>query len=411
MMILNFLRAYVLSRRSGSLAFIIGTTSVVAVALSVIALVVVISVMSGFGAGIRDRILSVEPHLVVSEIDAAKRQALLSELQGRGSVDASTMETQDLIIRTIDGAYGGAEGRGVQTAAMKAIFDALEHSRQNRFRGNVPLDNRQFTSESYTLEKGEVIVGVDLADSLGIFPGDEITVTSPEALLLPAGEVPRVERVRVKTVLRTNVPQIDSKLLFYGVGKTFRSLNTMVQPTRSIEMRLADPLKFHDLKAELQSKGYSVVSWLDRNSSLFLSLRLEKYLMTLFLTLTFLIGSFSIVTVLVLLTSQKRNDIAMLRVMGLKPRQVTRLFAGIGIGLSSWGMLIGLGAGLGIAFWVDVFQPIRLPDYYYDTRLPVSYDWVTIGGVMAVVFLVSVITSWLTARQNTIIQIVPALRK
>jgi lipoprotein-releasing system permease protein len=294
---------------------------------------------------------------------------------------------------------------------MKQIFEALERAKTAKFRGQVPIDARQFEEDSYSLRKGEVMIGVDLADSLAIFPGDEIVVTSPEALLLPTGEVPRVERVRVKTVLRTNVPQIDSKLLFYGVEQTFKNLTYASKPSRSVEIRMKDPLNFAPLKAELEKKGYGVASWLDRNSSLYLSLKLEKFLMTLFLTLTFLIGSFSIVTVLVLLANQKRNDIAMLRVMGLRPRDVTQLFSGIGIGLSFIGLVIGLGLGISTAWWIDVYQPIRLPDYYYDSRLPVAYDWKSIFIVTGLVFGVSVMTSWLTARQNTQVEIVPSLRK
>jgi lipoprotein-releasing system permease protein len=411
MLIPQFLKAYVLSKRAGSLAFIIGTTSVVAVGLSVIALVIVISVMTGFGNGIRDRTLSVEPHLVVQAKDQATREQLVQELSKRPGITATIIESQDLIIRTVEGSYGGAEGRGVQALSMKEIFESLEREKTQKKRGQVPLEPRDFESETYTLAKGEVIIGVDLADSLAIFPGDEIVVTSPEAMLLPSGEIPRIERVRVKTVLRTNVPQIDSKLLFYGVEQTFRKLTYASQPVRSVEIRMKEPLNFLPLKTELIQRGHEVSSWVDRNSSLFLSLRLEKFLMTLFLTLTFLIGSFSIVTVLVLLANQKRNDIAMLRVMGLRARDVTRLFSGIGIGLSLVGLTVGLLMGVGIAWWIDVYQPIRLPDYYYDSRLPVAFDWSTIFFVTGLVFVVSVVTSWLTARQNTQVQIVPALRK
>lgn len=409
MLTLNFLKAYILSRRAGSLARIIGLTSVIAVMLSVTALIVVISIMTGFGSGIRDRILSVEPHLVIENSDAEVRNQLLSELQQRPGVKASLTESQDLIIRTIDGGYGGASGRGVSDEAMGRIFRNLESNRIKAGRGG--LDRRDFAPDTYSLERGEVIIGVDLATSLKIFPGDEIVVTSPEAMLLPSGEVPRVERVRVKTVLRTDVPSLDATTIFYGIDRSFRRLSQGRGPERQLEVWLENPLEFERLKAELSQRSLSVRSWLDRNSSLFLSLKIEKFLMTLFLTLTFLIGSFSIVTVLVLLSSQKQSDMSMLRVMGLKRFQVSRIFSGIGVGLSALGILAGLILGFGVAVWVDVFQPIKLPPYYYDPRLPVAYDFLTVGIVVALVFLVSVLVSWLVSQQNSNHQIVPSLRK
>ena len=260
------------------------------------------------------------------------------------------------------------------------------------------------------MQQGEVVVGVDLANSLAIFPGDEIVVISPEALLLPSSEAPKFEKVRVKSLLRSNVPQIDGQVIYYGLGQTFRSLSYSHQAERRIEIRLDDPMNFEGLKSEFSNRGYSPQSWVDRNSALFFSLRIEKFLMTLFLSLTFLIGSFSIVTLLVLLSTQKRQDMGMLQAMGFSLSRVRRLFAGIGITLSLAGMGTGLMLGLLTCWWIDKFAVLPLPDIYYDSKLPVDIDFRTIGISLGAVFVISVLCSIITARQSASLKPIDSLR-
>lgn len=376
---------------------IIGWLSFVGVGLSVVAMVVVISVMTGFGVGMRDRILSVEPHLVVEAPEPDTRRELIEKLNSRKGIKAHLYESRDVMIRTVDGLYGGASARGIASDTLKKILADLEKKRNE---GNLQLTERSFKEETYTLEKGEVVLGIDLANSLAIFPGDELVVISPEALLLPPGEVPRYERVRVKSLLRSNVPQIDSQVIFYGLGRTFRNLS-YTQADLAIEVRLDDPMNFDGLKSDLEANGFSVQSWVDRNSALFYSLKIEKFLMTLFLSLTFLIGSFSIVTLIVLLSNQKRQDMGMLQAMGLATHRIRNLFAGMGVLLSASGMGVGLGLGLLICWWIDKFSILKLPDIYYDTKLPISIDYFTISIVLFLVFVLSALSSIWTSRQST----------
>lgn len=396
-MIGQFLKSYIFTKRSGALVRIIGWLSFVGVGLSVVAMVVVISVMTGFGVGMRDRILSVEPHLVVEAPEPDTRRELIEKLNSRKGIKAHLYESRDVMIRTVDGLYGGASARGIASDTLKKILADLEKKRNE---GNLQLTERSFKEETYTLEKGEVVLGIDLANSLAIFPGDELVVISPEALLLPPGEVPRYERVRVKSLLRSNVPQIDSQVIFYGLGRTFRNLS-YTQADLAIEVRLDDPMNFDGLKSDLEANGFSVQSWVDRNSALFYSLKIEKFLMTLFLSLTFLIGSFSIVTLIVLLSNQKRQDMGMLQAMGLATHRIRNLFAGMGVLLSASGMGVGLGLGLLICWWIDKFSILKLPDIYYDTKLPISIDYFTISIVLFLVFVLSALSSIWTSRQST----------
>lgn len=408
----QFLKAYIFNRRQGALVRTIGWISLCGITLSVLALVVVISIMQGFGAGIRDRLLAVESHLIVEAKEGASRSELIERLNKKEGVDAHLFASQDLMIRTVEGIYGGASGRGIQSASLAEILKSLEIKKSKvGFANQLSLEANPIELQTHTLAKGEVVIGVDLARSLAIFPGDEIVVISPEALLLPQGEVPRYERVRVKSLLRSDVPQIDSQVLFYGLGDTFRGISYATQPYMAIEIRLKEPLQYQKLEQELLSEGHKVSTWVDRNAALFYSLKVEKFLMSLFLSLTFVIGSFSIVTLLVLLKTQKKQDMGMLQAMGLSRKRVRALFAKMGIALTATGIVLGVSMGVVLCLWIDKYSIIRLPDFYYDTKLPVSFDWMTIGLVIGLVFVISTLVSILTAKQVSDESIISTLKR
>lgn len=413
-MISSFLKAYIFTRRSGALVRIIGWISLVGAALSVVAMVVVTSVMQGFGGGIRDRLLAVEPHVVVElsseQPDYANVASLVQDINKIEKAKAHLYETQDLMIRTVDGLYSGAAGHGIDSGTLKNILEGLDVKRRKTKRDQLRLDPRDFSPDTYDLKKGEVVIGVDLANALAIFEGDEIVIVSPEALLLPPGESIRFEKVRVKSILRSNVPHIDAQTVFYGLGESLRTIRYSPIREKKIEVRSEDPLNLNSITAFLVSKKIKYQTWSERNSSLFYSLKMEKFLMTLFLGLTLLIGSFSIVTLLVLLSTQKREDIGMMQAMGMSPKNVRRLFAGMGVGITTVGMGAGLLIGLIACWWLDHFPIIKLPDIYYDTDLPVSVDYQTIIGVSVIVFIVSSLSSWFATKATSKLTPVQALR-
>lgn len=414
-MVLNFLRAYIFTRRSGALVRIIGWISLVGVALSVVALVVVISVMQGFGAGIRDRLLSVEPHIVVdmpvTAVSPSDQDTFLREMSQLSGVRAHYYESQDLMLRTIDGLYSGAIGQGIESETLKSILKNLDVKSKSKLKSDMlVLDSHEMQADTYRLKRGEIVLGIDLANSLAVFEGDELVVVSPESLLLPPGEVPKYERVKVKRILRSNVPSIDSQTIFYGLDETFRNIRYGSRIERKIQLTLNDPMELDDKTAYLKAHNYKFETWQDRNSALFYSLRAEKFLMTLFLALTFLIGSFSIVTLLVLLSTQKQQDIGMMQAMGFSRARVRRLFASMGISLTFIGMSAGLVLGLIICWWIDKFSILKLPDIYYDTDLPVSVDYKTIFVVSGLVFVIAILSSWFATRQTAVLSPVEALR-
>jgi len=404
----DIFRHYLLSRRAGSLIRTVAWLCMCGVALGVMALVVVTSVMNGFNEQIRRRLLAVEPHLVVripgvSQAEALKSHPLFRDLKIRPDTQVEVYENQEVIIRTIDGLFQGAIAKGIEPGALGYIIEQTRKAAlANEGKHNSSVETPPASSESMNLDAGEIFIGIDLARSLGIFEGDKIVVIAPEALLLPQGEAPPFERVTVKGFLRTNIEDIDGNQLFFGRGKSFTAFKNSPSYESGFEIRVKDPENIDALKKELEGKGAIVQTWMDRNSALFYALKMEKLAMSVFLGLAALIASFSIVTVLVLLLTQKRKDIGLLMALGLSPQKTRWLFVKVGLLLSSIGIFGGLITGLVICFLVSRYPLPILPDIYYDATIPATIDPRFVVGILIAAAIIAFFSADLPARSATL---------
>ncbi len=402
----DIFRHYLLSRRAGSLIRTVAWLCMVGVGLGVMALIVVTSVMNGFNEQIHRRLLAVEPHLVVripgaTEPEHLRAHAIYKELEKRPDTLIDVFENQDVILRTVDGFFQGAIAKGVEPGALSYIMrEARKAMMANH--PHAKLQEQTESEDSMQPGPGEIYVGIDLARQMGIFEGDKVVVIPPEALLLPAGEAPPFERVTVKGFLRTDIQDIDGMQIFFGRGKTFNALRKGASREVGIEVRVKDPENIDGLKQELSAKGAVVATWVDRNSEIFYALKMEKIAMTVFLGLAALIASFSIVSVLVLLLTQKRKDIGLLMSLGLSPRQTRWLFVKVGLVLSSIGIFGGLLVGLGVCFVVGRYPLPVLPDsIYINSTVPATVDPRFVAGILIVAGLIAYFSADIPARKAT----------
>lgn len=399
---------YLFSRRAGAVIRTVTWLSMSGVAIGVTSLVVVLSVMNGFNDAIRKRLFAAEPHMIV-QIEKLRTTAELEatdifrDLKVRSDVRTDSFEAQDVILRTVDGTFGGAVARGVESGALRYLIDETRkiNATANSARERKAESSPELASETYELSEGEVILGIDLARGLGIFEGDSLTVVAPEALILPAGEAPPFVKVKVKSLLTTNIADVDSKTIYYGKGKTFYALQNSPSRSVGIELRLNKPEEFIGLQRELQARGAKVESWVERNSSLFYALRLEKLAIGTFLSLSALIASFSIVTVLYLLMTQKRKDIGLMMGLGLSPSKTRTLFLQIGLLLSGFGIGSGLIGGVLISLLIADNPLPLLPDIYVDATIPARLDPWFLFMILLVASVVAVLSSWLPAHALT----------
>jgi lipoprotein-releasing system permease protein len=394
-----------MSRRAGATVRTVAWLCMAGVGIGVFSLVVVISVMYGFNDQIRGRLLAVEPHLIVSIPGVNESQALAvhpiyTKLKNINGLQTDIFEQQDVIIRTVDGLFGGAVAKGVEAKSLGYVLRENRRSKKaSRPSAGADIELPPISDESSQLQPGEVIVGVDLAKGLGIFEGDRIVIISPEALLLPESEVPPFERVTVKGLITTHVPDIDAKTIFYGRGETFVSLGRSASLQSGYELR--NPENIDSLKMALQADGANVETWMERNSSLFFALKMEKIVIGVFLGLSGLIAGFSIITVLLLLLTQKRKDIGLLMSLGLSPRRTRALFVRVGLYLSFIGIGSGLLAGVLVCILIDNTRITVLPEVYIDATIPARVDPFFLLGILVVSGLVAFLSAWWPARTVT----------
>lgn len=406
----NLFQHYLLSRRAGSLIRIVAWLCMSGVAIGVVSLVVVMSVMNGFNASIRKRLFAAEPHLIVRLANQSSKPAqsaaeiessqVLRDLRARPGIRADVYESQDVILRTADGSFGGALARGVSKGSLEYLLTESQKANHIAMAGLEDF-TPPLRSETYDLNEGEVFMGVDLARGLGIFEGDTITIVAPEALLLPSGEAPPFAKVKVKGLVSTNISDIDSKTIFYAQGKTLNGFYHSSARETGIEVRLPNPENYQDTASWLRSSGAQVETWADRNSTLFYALKLEKLAIGTFLGLSALIASFSIVTVLYLLMTQKQKDIGLLMSLGLSSDKTRNLFIRVGLLLAAIGIFSGLIIGVLLCVLIDENPLPILPDIYVDATIPAKLDWRFLLGIVAASSVVAVVSAWIPARRLT----------
>lgn len=407
---------FIFSKRAGALVKRIAWLSTGAIAISVTAFLVVLFVMNGMNASIKSRIVGLEPHLYVQIPGATSVQALenhpsFQRLKEDDGNKAYVFETQDIIIRSQDGQFRGGIARGVSKPSLEHFIEQLQilNKKDSKIKNETPT---YFWDPQDIPDEGEVILGVDLAQSLGAFEGDFITLVSPASLLLPPGETPKFERVRIKKIVTTSLADVDSQYLFYQRGKALRTLDSQGLKKIGIEAWLGDQTKIEEMKENLlKFPDVQVETWEDRNGALLYALKLEKLTIGFFLGLAGMIAASSILTVLALLLSQKRRDIAILRTIGYSSRQTVRVFTQMGCLLSAVGVLTGVVFGVVIGLYIEK-NPINfLPQQiYYDASIPALVDWRLVFWVLGVSALIALLGSYIPARTAAEVQPSEALR-
>ncbi|QDK45407.1 ABC transporter permease [Bdellovibrio sp. ZAP7] len=417
MLVGHLFRHFIFSKRAGALIRRIAFLSIGGITVSVTAFLVVLFVMNGMNASIRKRILGLEPHLYVTvpgmqNALGLEAHPVFSRIKEDTTTQAYVYETQDVILRSQDGQFRGAFARGVTRPSLEHFISQLaklDSDKPQSSRGGPP----SFTWDPQDVpDEGEVVLGVDLAQSLGVFEGDFITVVSPSGLLLPPGETPKFERVRIKRVVTTSLTDVDSQYLFYQRGKALKALGGGDLKKMGIEMWLADEGRVDSVKNDLMKfTDVQVETWKDRNSALFYALKLEKLTIGVFLGLAGMIAASSILTVLALLLSQKRRDIAILRTIGLSGKETVKIFTQMGFFLSGAGVVMGTILGTGLSLYVQK-NPISMwsSQVFYDTSIPALVDWWLVVGVIVVSSAIAYFGSYIPARTASDVQPSEALR-
>ncbi|OGR38970.1 MAG: ABC transporter permease [Desulfovibrionales bacterium GWA2_65_9] len=372
---------YIFALRKQSFIAIISLFAVCGVALGVAALIVVIGVMNGFTKDLRDKILGVNAHVLVSAFSGGIRQPQeLAELCRQ--VPGVTGVTPFVYSEVMLSAKGGVKGvvlRGIDPATADQVLSLT----RDMVSGSVnDLEDKD--------EMPGVIIGAEMAKRLGLGVGEMVNLLSPTGTQSAVGFTPKVRVFRVAGIFKTGMFEYDATLGYVTIDAARNLLGFKGDIVSGLEVRLADVYAAGTVSDQIRSKLHDfpvfVRNWQEMNANLFAALELEKTAMFIILAMIVLVGSFSIVTMLVMLVMQKTKDIAVLMAMGADERSIRRIFMYQGTFIGAVGTALGYGIGLPVALLLKKYQFIKLPsDVYPVDYLPVRLEFLdmTLIGVAA----------------------------
>jgi len=405
-----FLSHLIISKRSSSLIRRISLLSFLAITISVAIFFIVLFVMNGMNANIKNRILALDPHLFVTlDKDQIKQQFVekKSLLQSNEEMTVLDLDSYDLILRTIDGQFRGTNAIGYNQDGLNFWLSQLVSIKQKNT-NTQSFSYDAFEQKDLVLGAQEIAVGIDLARALGILEGDVVTLIPAESLLLSSIETPQFEKVTVKKILTTDLHDLDAKLVFFNKDLSMKTFLSSVTRVSGFHVWLKNTNDMDKLQSKLNQKGFvNVETWKQKNSDLFFALFLEKTMIGIFLGLAGLIASSSILTVLAMILSQKKTDIAIIKTLGYSNQKTLKLFMMMGLWISLSGLFLGTLIGVGVSYYIQ-YHPLNiLPQIYYDSTIPALVNPSLIFYVLTSVIALAVVGCYLPARAS--LKIEPAI--
>jgi lipoprotein-releasing system permease protein len=395
---------FIFSKRAGALIRRIAWLSVVSIFISISAFLIVLFVMNGMNHSIEKRILALEPHLSIQIVEAKTPAALqvhpaYVKMKKREDLEVSVFESQDVVLRSAEGQFHGALARGISPDAMINMQKKVDEL--NALKKNPDAYLERWGPDEIP-EEGEVAIGVDLANSLRVSEGESLTVIPPESLLLPPGETPKYEKVRIRKIFSTNLADVDGQYMFYQRGKALNGLRDTAGRKMGLEVWTKNFKEVNQIKEEIMNfEGVKVETWMDRNADLFFALRLEKLVIGIFLGLAGMVSAASIVGVLSLLLFQKTREIRLLKALGLSSNNILKLFTRIGLILTLAGVITGTIVGTAISYYIQEHPLNVLPRVYYDTQIPALVAPIYIIIVLVAGILIGYFGSYFPTKKIT----------
>jgi lipoprotein-releasing system permease protein len=399
---------YTRAKRRNQFISFISTVSIVCIAISVIALITVMSVMNGFDFQMRNRILGAVSHATISGINESvqdwPRALKTAEANPHVLGAAPYVETEAYLSAQHS---SGAIVRGIDPAQESKVVDIGQHMVQGSL--------GELTPDSWN-----IVLGKELALTLGVTVGDRVTVVVQELRATPMGGVPRMRSFHVVGVFEMGMEQFDSGLALINMSDA-EKLNSLDGPS-GIRLKLDDLFNAGPVARELADtlgQVYRVQTWKDTNANLFAALSMEKMVMFVILSLIILVAVINLISMLMMLVTDKQADIAILRTLGATPRSIMGMFMVQGVLVGVVGIAFGVGLGSllswklpGIIKWIEhTFNVTFLsPDVYYISEVPSRLDWHDVMWVTLLTFAFSLLATLYPAWRASRTQPAQALR-
>ncbi|MBS0576677.1 MAG: lipoprotein-releasing ABC transporter permease subunit [Proteobacteria bacterium] len=388
-------------RRTGFISFI-SAASILGIAIGVTALITTIAVMTGFQEEYRARMLSMVAHATISGVGEAMpdwHEAVRVAHADRRVLGAAPFVTREAML----------QGNSQQGAILLGVLPERE--------GEVDtvLAGKLLAGKLSDLMPGRfhVILGKDLADSLGVGVGDKVNVLVAEGNVTPIGFVPRSKAFTVVGEFSAGFADYDQKLAVIDMADAQKLLR-MGDGVSGVRLKLADLWQAGAVAQDLARRLgglYAVRDWTHDNVNMFIALRTEKTMMFLILVLIVGVAAFNLLSSLVMIVTDKQADIAILRTLGLRPGAIMRVFMIQGSVIGALGVALGVAGGVALTINLDRIVglieritgiEVMPADVYYISGLPTRLEWTDVATIatvaLAMCFIATLYPAWRASR-------------
>ncbi|MGD2159760.1 MAG: lipoprotein-releasing ABC transporter permease subunit [Gammaproteobacteria bacterium] len=394
---------YTRAKRKTHFVSFIAFISIAGVSLGVFALIVVLSVMNGFGNELRDRTLSMTSHATITGFDGTvsnwEQNAEMAK-NNPGVVSAAPYIRKEVML---------SNGRRVSGALVRGIDPDAEKTVST-------VADKMVSGELGNLQAGDygIVIGRELANALGVYEGDRVTVITPEASVTAVGIMPRLRRFRIVGVFEVGMHEFDSAMAYIHIYDAARLFHLDEGKVNGIRLKLTDLFEAQKITRELDKvfgEEYWIRDWTRQHSNFFKALKTEKTVMFIILLMVIAVAALNIVSTLMMTVTDKEADIAILRALGMTPGSIMTIFIIQGTVIGMFGTLIGVAAGIPVALnvfdivsWLEqLFNTDFLPsDVYYISDITADVrprEVITYAvAAFAITILATIYPAWRASR-------------
>lgn len=397
---------YLRARRQEGFISVTAWFSFLGIGLGVAALIIVMSVMNGFRHDLVERIIGINGHLAIYSNTGSLPHfnSLAEELKKLPGIKGASPIVEGQAMAMAHGNTTGVQVHGMKAEDLEDRKSITDHF----IMGQMRLFDRP----------NGAIIGKRLAEKLGLFLGDKITLVAPQGNATAFGTMPRTRTFEIAAIFDAGMIQYDAGLVFLPL-ESAQKFFQLGDGVTGIEVFTENPEKIDQYKGEIltliANKNSRIFDWQEKNKEFFSTIKVERNVMFIILTLIILVASFNVISTLIMLVKDKGRDIAILRTMGATQGMIMRIFFIAGSSIGAFGAFVGTVGGLlfswnidSIRKWIESFSGTELfrAEVYFLSKLPALVDPNEVILVVAIslilTFLASLYPAWRASRLDPV---------
>ena len=368
---------------------IISLFSFLGIMLGVAVLIIVMSVMNGFRSDLTEKIIGLNPHLIIQTNSTSVAQ-IKNNLKKENFNFIETLSGEGIVL--------------TQNNAKGVIIKGIKKNEKKQ-----SFINKKITKGSINdFLNGTIMIGAELAYNLNLNVGDKINLVSSSFISTPFGSIPKQENFNIAGIFDSGFYEFDQNLIYILISDAKSILNSSDDEI-DLEIFLEDPFNAERYKKQIQKKDnkIAIFTWSDANKTFFNALKVERNVMFIILTLIIVVAAFNIISGLTILIRNKTKEIAIIRTLGLSKKSIIKSFFLTGFTIGLLATVSGIIFGIIFSFYIDnirnflstIFSINIFPsDVYYLDKMPSELDFLSILLIFLMSLLITSITSYFPAR-------------